>query len=104
MNPLTKRQREVALLLARGFARKQIAYELGISLNTVTRHVSDIYERTGVRDHVSLLIWLLRAGFLRLEEGQIDKSEGVGLLFSLLRAGTLRLTEERADQKQGRVA
>lgn len=45
---LTKRQRQVALCLARGLSNKQIARELCISLTTTKDHVHAVLTRLGV--------------------------------------------------------
>lgn len=44
---LTRREREVVGLLARGMTNQQIADELVISLHTAIRHVANILEKTG---------------------------------------------------------
>jgi DNA-binding NarL/FixJ family response regulator len=46
---LSPRQREVALLVARGFANKEIARELGLSLGTVKLHVHKVFLKLGMR-------------------------------------------------------
>jgi DNA-binding CsgD family transcriptional regulator len=46
--PLSSREMEVLGLLAAGRSNQQIADELVISLNTVRRHVSNIFDKTGV--------------------------------------------------------
>jgi DNA-binding CsgD family transcriptional regulator len=46
---LTKREREVALLIERGASNIDIAQTLGISEHTVERHVSSILARLGLR-------------------------------------------------------
>jgi DNA-binding NarL/FixJ family response regulator len=48
MEGLTSRQREVLALLAKGLAYKEIAAQLGISLNTVRMHQRCIYEKLHV--------------------------------------------------------
>jgi NarL family two-component system response regulator LiaR len=45
---LSLRELEVLRLLAAGRSNQQIADELVISLNTVRRHVSNIFDKTGV--------------------------------------------------------
>ena len=47
-NPLSLREIEVLRLIAAGKTNQQIAEALVISLNTVARHVSHIFEKTGV--------------------------------------------------------
>ena len=42
---LSPREREVALLVARGLANKEIARELGLSEGTVKQHVHSIFQK-----------------------------------------------------------
>jgi two-component system, NarL family, nitrate/nitrite response regulator NarL len=46
---LSPRQREVAFLVARGFANKEIARELGLSLGTTKLHVHNVFQKLGIR-------------------------------------------------------
>jgi DNA-binding NarL/FixJ family response regulator len=46
---LSPREREVALLVARGLANKEIARELGLSDGTVKQHVHNIFLKLGTR-------------------------------------------------------
>ena len=48
LDDLSARELEVLKLLAAGKSNQQIADELVISLNTVRRHVSNIFDKTGV--------------------------------------------------------
>lgn len=43
--PLSERELEVARLIAAGYSNKHMAGELGISHNTVTRHVANIMRK-----------------------------------------------------------
>jgi DNA-binding CsgD family transcriptional regulator len=65
---LTPRQLEVARLLSFGFSLKDVAAQLGISVNTVWHHIDHIYSRTGIRDRVGLLVILLRNGEINLDD------------------------------------
>jgi DNA-binding CsgD family transcriptional regulator len=49
---LSDRELEVLQLIAGGLSNQQIAVSLAISLNTVFRHVSHIYEKTGATNRV----------------------------------------------------
>lgn len=49
MEELTPREREVLALVAEGVTNAQIAERLFISVNTVTRHLTHIYRKTGTR-------------------------------------------------------
>lgn len=46
---LTKREQELLALLAKGYYYKEIAEQLGITLNTVRTHVHSIYEKLHVQ-------------------------------------------------------
>ena len=47
---LSAQQREVALLLARGFTNVQVARELGVSLNTASYHVKQLFTKLDAHD------------------------------------------------------
>lgn len=51
---LTRRESEVATLVAQGLANKQIARQLGISLGTVKDHVHAILSKCGVANRAAL--------------------------------------------------
>lgn len=48
LNILTPREKEILVLIKRGRLSKQIAFELGISINTVNRHRQNIIEKLSV--------------------------------------------------------
>jgi DNA-binding NarL/FixJ family response regulator len=48
VSPLTRREREVAMLAAQGLASKAIAEKLYLSVRTVDNHLSRAYEKLGV--------------------------------------------------------
>jgi len=52
---LSPREREVALLVARGLANKEIARELGLSLGTVKLHVHSIFLKLGMQSRHTLI-------------------------------------------------
>ncbi len=52
--PLTRREREVAELAARGMASKEIAEKLFVSARTVENHLQRAYEKLGVRGRPEL--------------------------------------------------
>lgn len=49
LSPLTRREREIATLAARGRSSKEIAEELFLSARTVDNHLQSIYGKLGVR-------------------------------------------------------
>ena len=54
---LTRREREVALLVARGLTNRQISTELSISGRTAERHVATILSKLGLRSRVQIANW-----------------------------------------------
>jgi non-specific serine/threonine protein kinase len=55
---LTVREREIAVLVARGLSNKDIAARLVISKRTVDAHVNHIFAKLGLSSRVQLTIWL----------------------------------------------
>jgi len=49
---LSKREREALLHLAQGLSNREIAERLGISINTVNKHVQQIFTKLNVRNRV----------------------------------------------------
>ena len=52
---LSPREREVALLVARGLSNKEIARELGLSVGTVKLHVHSIFMKLGAHKRYMLI-------------------------------------------------
>jgi ATP/maltotriose-dependent transcriptional regulator MalT len=61
---LTRREAEVAGLIARGFSNRQIGSHLAISEATAQRHVANILAKLGVTSRVQVAIWAVRQGKL----------------------------------------
>ena len=55
---LTPREREIAVLVARGLSNRDIAARLVISKRTVDAHVNHIFAKLGLSSRVQLTIWL----------------------------------------------
>jgi len=64
---LTRREREVLELIARGRSNKRIALELEISEKTVKAHVGHLLAKLGVSDRT-------QAALLAVEQGLVDRS------------------------------
>ena len=57
VDELSPREREVALLVARGLSNRQVGAELEISVSTVERHVANILLKLGYRSRAQLSLW-----------------------------------------------
>jgi DNA-binding NarL/FixJ family response regulator len=56
-SPLSRREIEVLRLIAAGRSNQQIAHDLVISLNTVRRHVSNIFDKTGAANRAQAAVY-----------------------------------------------
>lgn len=54
---LTEREQEVLALVGHGLANKQIGRALGIREGTVKAHLTNVFQRIGVRDRTSAALW-----------------------------------------------
>ncbi len=57
VDPLTRREEEVLVLVAKGGTNAEIAQELFISLTTVKTHVAALMAKLGVRNRVEIAMW-----------------------------------------------
>ena len=57
---LTKREKEVFMLLVSNKSTKEIANELGISEKTVRNHISNAMKKLGVKGRAQAVVELLR--------------------------------------------
>jgi ATP/maltotriose-dependent transcriptional regulator MalT len=68
--PLSRREREVAALIARGLTNRQMAEELVISKQTVDRHVSNILGKLGLATRAQVAAWVVdRRGAASTDHG-----------------------------------
>ena len=57
LEQLTPREREVLRLIARGYAYKEVARDLGISVKTVETHVSSVLRKLQLSSRHQLARW-----------------------------------------------
>jgi DNA-binding NarL/FixJ family response regulator len=66
--PLSLREMEILQHIAQGKSNKEIAYELGISRQTVKNHMTSILRKLAVNDRTQAAIYALRRGWIRLQD------------------------------------
>lgn len=54
---LTRRERDVLLLIVKGLNNKQIARELNLSVHTTKHHVSRLFDRIDVVSRLQAAMW-----------------------------------------------
>ena len=59
---LSRREQEIAALVAQGFGTRKLAEHLHISDKTVRNHLSSIYEKLGLSDRVELALFAIQQG------------------------------------------
>lgn len=62
---LSSRQKEILQLIAEGYANKEIAQRLDLSLRTVETHRADLMERLNIRDVPGLVKLAIRTGLIK---------------------------------------
>jgi DNA-binding CsgD family transcriptional regulator len=59
---LTEREKECALLLARGETNREIATALGVSIKTIDTHRGHIMKKLRCKNNATLVLFLVRDG------------------------------------------
>jgi len=62
-NLLTLREREIAVLIARGLSNRDIASHLGLAKRTVETHVQNILNKLNVNSRAGVAAWAVEHGF-----------------------------------------
>jgi two-component system nitrate/nitrite response regulator NarL len=62
---LTKREREIILLVSEGLRNKQVADRLFISETTVRHHLTSIFSKLGVSNRLDLVVYAYRHGIAK---------------------------------------
>ena len=62
VEPLTEREEEVLLTVARGRTNAEIADELHISLSTAKTHLASLMTKLGARNRVEIAMWAYETG------------------------------------------
>jgi len=65
IEPLTEREEEVLVTVARGRTNAEIADELYISLSTVKSHLASLMAKLGARNRVEIAMWAYETGRIK---------------------------------------
>ena len=57
IDPLTNREEQILVAVARGRTNQEIAHDMYITLSTVKSHVASLMSKLGVRNRVEIAIW-----------------------------------------------
>ena len=63
--PLTEREEDVLITVARGRTNSEIAQDLHISLSTVKTHLTALMNKLGARNRVELAMWAYETGRIK---------------------------------------
>ncbi len=66
--PLSPREMEILTLVTKGLSNKEIAYQLGISHQTVKNHMTSILRKLDVDDRTQAAVYALARGWVRLQD------------------------------------
>ena len=70
--PLTKREREVAIMVADGLTNKQIATRLFRSERVIDNHVQHCFTKLGIHNRVELTRWVIDRGLVGADEADLS--------------------------------
>lgn len=62
LEKLTAKEKEIANFIYQGLTNQEIAEVANITLRTVKAHISAIFEKTGVKDRINLVILMRKSG------------------------------------------
>lgn len=63
---ITRREKEILELISQGFSNQEISGKLNISPRTVERHRTNLIEKTGSRNSISLVVYALKNNLISL--------------------------------------
>ena len=66
--PLSPREMEILQHIAKGQSNKEVAYDLGISRQTVKNHMTSILRKLAVNDRTQAALYAVRRGWIRLHD------------------------------------
>jgi DNA-binding NarL/FixJ family response regulator len=71
---LTRREQEVAILIAEGLTNAEIAERLVLVPGTVANHVEHILDKLGLRSRTQIAVWAVEHGLYRSDPDRDDQA------------------------------
>ena len=69
---LSKREKEVAQLVAMGYKNKEVAGKLGVAVKTVETHRANIMNKLALRNVAQLICYAIQKRLITIEDGEAD--------------------------------
>ena len=66
LEPLTSREEEILIPVAKGWTNHEIADEMHISVSTVKTHLASLMRKLGARNRVEIAMWAYESGRIKL--------------------------------------
>ena len=101
-NGLTERELEIVRLVASGYKNKEVGATLAISERTVKTHLTNIFQKLGVRDRVGLVMYALRHNLTRRRLADTPQPGRTVGRASSRRPSRQRRSPRRSDRCGGR--
>jgi DNA-binding CsgD family transcriptional regulator len=73
---ITRRQQEIAIMIAAGLTNAQIAQRAVLSSGTVANHIENILRRLNLASRTQIAVWAVERGLYRSDQDE-DESEGL---------------------------
>jgi DNA-binding NarL/FixJ family response regulator len=65
IEPLTSREEEILLAVARGWTNHEIAEKMHISISTVKTHIASLMSKLNARNRVEIAMWTYETGRIK---------------------------------------
>ena len=65
---LTKREKEIVMLILSGKNKRNIAVMLSLSLSTIKKNVENIYRKFDVHNKVELIVYVIKNNIIDLDD------------------------------------
>jgi two-component system OmpR family sensor kinase len=74
---ITRRERDVAILIAEGLNNAEIAERLTVAEGTVANHVANVLRKLSLRTRTQIAVWIVERGLYRTSTERAEHSERI---------------------------